>query len=129
MSALLATPVHSSSSVHSSGTTSSRLALTHNHDCTDVKYGRLHWRFTKLKAKIVLLLLSASQSPFPEVHHSDLYAVSGAFSEMRNLFRHDPAWGELIISMGLKRKGYYRLATTSELNLLHTIKFGKIGKR
>jgi len=90
-----------------------------NHDCTDVRFGRLHWRLTPLKAKIIKRLLEAASTPFPEVHRSELVRVSGAYSEMRNLFQGDPAWGQLLVSMGMKRKGFYRAGTTRELMILH----------
>ena len=100
-----------------------RVKLIHNANYTDVRYGKLHWRFTLLKAAIIKKLMEAAETPFPEVHHTELLEISGAFSEMRKLFRADPAWGELVVSMGLKRKGWYRRATEKELKVLHKRRF------
>lgn len=96
-----------------------RHLLIHTPDFSDVRYGSLHWKFTKLKAPIIKRLFEASQSPFPEVHHDQLVQASGAFSELRRLFWQDPSWGTLVVYVGSSRRGYYRLATINELHLLH----------
>lgn len=106
--------------------------IIHTPDWSDVRYGSLHWRFTRLKAPIIKRLFEASHSPFAEVHHDELVRVSGTFSELRRLFWQDPAWGTLIVSMGCKRRGYYRFATLDELHVLHVQNqqhFQRISKR
>lgn len=106
--------------------------LIHTPDFTDVRYGSLHWKFTRLKAHIIKRLFEASKSPFPEVHHDELARISGAFSELRRLFWQDPSWGTLVVYAGFKRRGFYRLATSNELRLLDARNqqhFQRISKR
>lgn len=88
-------------------------------DGTDVSYGQLRWRFTKMKARIFLAMAQARGTEFPEVPGFSLKELVQTDTDIRILFHRDPAWRKLIIPLYPFRRGFYRLATDQELWMLH----------
>lgn len=86
---------------------------------TDVVYGSLRWKFTKLKARIFLTLAEARATAFPEVPASRIRQAADTETDIRQVFYRDPAWRRLIIPLHPLRKGFYRLATDQELWMMH----------
>lgn len=66
------------------------------------------FNFGDIQANIVRQLLTASNTDNPWVHGKTLLAKAGSESMvMRDAFRHQPHWKELIVSGG---RGYCRLS-------------------
>ncbi len=99
-------------SVHKIRTTAQaalpRQAFSQQNDCRVVAWNGRQFNFGDMQANIVRQLLTASATDNPWVHGKTLLANAGSVSMvMRDAFRHQPHWKELIVSGG---RGYYRLS-------------------
>jgi hypothetical protein len=100
-------------SVHKIKTTASSTVhrpFSQQNDCRVVALNGYRFNFGDIQAAIIRQLLAASNTDNPWVHGKTLLANAGSTSMvMRDAFRHQPNWKELVAADG---RGYYRLSPT-----------------
>lgn len=85
-------------------------AVSQQNDCRVVALNGYRFNFGDIQAAIIRQLLAASDTDNPWVHGKTLLANAGSTSMvMRDAFRHQQNWKELIAADG---RGYYRLSPT-----------------
>lgn len=78
-------------------------------DYRSVSWQGQEFRFTATQAKVVRLLREAQLSKTPEIGQDQLLEKAGSqLSQLRDLFRRNPAWRKLIISGSTR--GSFRLS-------------------
>ena len=83
-------------------------AFSQQNDCRVVALNSYRFNFGDIQAKIIRQLLIASDTENPWVNGKTLLAKAGSTSMvMRDAFRHQPNWKELVASDG---RGFYRLS-------------------
>jgi hypothetical protein len=84
--------------------------FSQQNDCHVVALNGYRFTFGDIQANIICQLLTSSDSDNPWVHGKTLLANAGSTSMvMRDAFRHQPNWKELIAGDG---RGFYRLSPT-----------------
>lgn len=101
-------------SVHKIKTTAqaaSHKTFSQQNDCRVVAWNGTRFNFGDMQANIIRQLLTASTTDNPWMHGKTLLANAGSASMvMRDAFRHQPHWKELIAGDG---RGYYRLSSNA----------------